>query len=507
MTPVTVPLLKQGRLIGRCWQPPIIKKKKLRGWAGWLLECNQPATVTQIAVAIQGSSLGDATGDAHGPQPVGIIWRFPRGRWGQSPSLSSTWLRRCVTLGQRSSLEEDPLVKQHTGQLSSRNKTSDCNLGPLPTKELELEYFLREQTATQGAEEGCDLPPEPSVENYEVWVEWQGHHMHKPDWWEEVVAIPQAEDPWKLTRKVQTSFEIPQVRCKALQTRNNNSAPLAAKCINRKAFLPVPDPVKPCQDYREGQPWKTLAYTQALQYWVEKANLPSPGGMYLLVRFVQELRWAMRLFTTFSDCAVLEGMTSNLGTPEEQATQPDTPLKSMGTLEGQATQPSTTPAEQTPTRPPSHWLNQLPNILTLHQTSKAPQRPPAPLAEPAAALPNKSSAQTACCELPGWTEIHPAHPVGHISMSLGDLRWCHQSKSSSQGSLMTAEGGTVARWAGGLKFQLILRLPNASTPDRGNIERPTCGGLTKDTTTGLLGDRWKNGWHPYEHHDNLIRVD
>ena len=74
--------------------------------------------------------------------------------------------------------------------------------GPLPTLQPELESFLSEQTATQCSEQRCDLPPEPSVENYEEWVEWQGCQVDMPDWWEELVAIPDVDNAQKLTQKV-----------------------------------------------------------------------------------------------------------------------------------------------------------------------------------------------------------------------------------------------------------------------------------------------------------------
>ena len=137
----------------------------------------------------------------------------------------------------------------------------------------------------------------------------------------------------------------------------------------------------PCQDYREGQSQKTLAYAQALQYWAKKANLPGPDERHLL---------AMRPFTTFSYHAVLEGVMPNLGSQEVEAVQPNT-----------------TPKEQTPMRPPT---------------------------PPAAALPNKLAALAVGHEHLGWMGAHLSHPaasVGHIPMSLGDLRWCCQSQSSS----------------------------------------------------------------------------
>ena len=55
---------------------------------------------------------------------------------------------------------------------------------------------------------------------------------------------------------------------------NNYLAPSAPKCICQKEFLSLLNPMFPSWDFREGQLEKTLAYAEALQYWVEKANLP-----------------------------------------------------------------------------------------------------------------------------------------------------------------------------------------------------------------------------------------
>ena len=71
----------------------------------------------------------------------------------------------------------------------------------------------------------------------------------------------------------------------------------------------------PYQDFREGQLQKTLAYTQALQHWVEKVNLPMDQP-HLLARCVQELRWEMKPYMTFMDDAILEGATPQQELPE-----------------------------------------------------------------------------------------------------------------------------------------------------------------------------------------------
>ena len=72
----------------------------------------------------------------------------------------------------------------------------------------------------------------------------------------------------------------------------------------------------PSQDFREEQSQKTLAYTQALQYWVEKANLPALGQPCLLARCVQELRWVIKPYVSFMDNAILDGATPQEELPE-----------------------------------------------------------------------------------------------------------------------------------------------------------------------------------------------
>ena len=173
-------------------------------------------------------------------------------------------------------------MRWHMGWTPNRRRAEECNLGPPPTLEPEVEYFLGELAVAQEAEGECNLLQEPSVENYEVWLEWRGHQFNTPDCWEELVAILYVDDHHKLTQKIQASFKIPQARCEALKVSNDYSSSPTPKCISRKAFLPIQDPRIPCQDYREGQPWKTLAYAQALQYWAKKVNLPKPEAFYPL---------------------------------------------------------------------------------------------------------------------------------------------------------------------------------------------------------------------------------
>ena len=53
---------------------------------------------------------------------------------------------------------------------------------------------------------------------------------------------------------------------------------------------------------------KTIAYTQALQCWAEKANLPMPGQPCLLARCVLKLRETMEWYISFSNDTILDGV-------------------------------------------------------------------------------------------------------------------------------------------------------------------------------------------------------
>ena len=88
------------------------------------------------------------------------------------------------------------------------------------------------------------------------------------------------------------------------------------------------NPMFPCQDFREGQSQKTLAYAQALQYGAEKSNPPMLGQPHLLVRCILELRRVMEPYVVFSDDAVLKGATPWERSLEGQ-TQATIPVKTQ----------------------------------------------------------------------------------------------------------------------------------------------------------------------------------
>ena len=80
-----------------------------------------------------------------------------------------------------------------------------------------------------------------------------------------------------------------------------------------------------------------VAYVQALQFWAEKAHLPTQGQPCLLVGSIVELREEMKCYVSFSDEDIFSDMAlleeplvtqSKEATPRSaQPTQADSPVK------------------------------------------------------------------------------------------------------------------------------------------------------------------------------------
>ena len=51
-----------------------------------------------------------------------------------------------------------------------------------------------------------------------------------------------------------------------------------------------------------------MAYAQALQFWVEKANLPTQGQVHLLAGSIMELREEVKCYVSFTDKDIFSGM-------------------------------------------------------------------------------------------------------------------------------------------------------------------------------------------------------
>ena len=199
------------------------------------------------------------------------------------------------------------------------------DLGPLPTISPELECFLEMPTTSQGTRDRWDFLLEPSIRDYEQWLECQAHQLDTPYWWEELTTIPGVEDIKKLAQKICTSFDVIVVQYEVLRSQGYTVSP-APKCLKRGMFLP--DDLY-SQDIHLKPQQMALAYAQALQYWVEEANPLVPSEPNLLVMSVRELRWHIGKYTTFFEQDVFEGLGNALSGATVENTQPSpmgTPL-------------------------------------------------------------------------------------------------------------------------------------------------------------------------------------
>ena len=80
-----------------------------------------------------------------------------------------------------------------------------------------------------------------------------------------------------------------------------------------------------------------MAYAKALQFWVEKANLPTEGQPCLLVGSIVELREEMKCYVSFTDNDIFSGVAlleeSPITQPKEatpkgaQPAQANSPVK------------------------------------------------------------------------------------------------------------------------------------------------------------------------------------
>ena len=78
-----------------------------------------------------------------------------------------------------------------------------------------------------------------------------------------------------------------------------------------------------------------MAYATALQFWAEKANLPTEGQPCLLVGSIVELREEMKCYVSFSD----ENVFSGLALPEESPITPPKEATPKGALQAPANSP------------------------------------------------------------------------------------------------------------------------------------------------------------------------
>ena len=111
-----------------------------------------------------------------------------------------------------------------------------------------------------------------------------------------------------------------------------------ALCLLRERFHLPPDTIFTCQDIREVQREKMIAYTHTIQYWVEKSDPPTGGQPCWLAKSVKELQEEMKCYLSFLDREVFEGVTLLEGMPSSLVERAEPP--------GVTTVPAATSQEQ-----------------------------------------------------------------------------------------------------------------------------------------------------------------
>ena len=216
-----------------------------------------------------------------------------------------------------------PYFKYHPSRRNSESSkeaieaTKDPDLGEPLELGPEVTCFLRGLAKNSVGEEKAPSP-KPLVKELHRWVTWRAEACETPGWWRELLAVPEVQDCEELAQKVQASFHLPKRVSKLNKMENYHQAPPAPLCLLKKNFLPPPDSIFACQDIREVQREKMVAYAQALQCWAEKTDLPTGGKPHLLAESVKELWEEMKCYLSFSDEEVFKGVTL----PEETSANP-----------------------------------------------------------------------------------------------------------------------------------------------------------------------------------------
>ena len=242
--------------------------------------------------------------------------------WDHCRWRSRGWKRRCCQV----QLEEShaPYFEYHPpwrGPESEKEEEApmDFNLEALLELGPEVNPFLQGLSESSGEEDRRMSSLELPVEVLESWVTWKAWMHNMPGWWQELAEVPGVEDHKKLAWEVWASFKLPWQISKWHHVENYHQAPKAPLCFHQKSFPLPPDSKFTCQDIRELQWEKTVAYAKALQFWVEKANPPTQGQPRLLAGSVMELREEMKCYVSFTDEDIFSGMAF----PEEPPiTQP-----------------------------------------------------------------------------------------------------------------------------------------------------------------------------------------
>ena len=129
----------------------------------------------------------------------------------------------------------------------------------------------------------------------------------------------------KISMKGTRFIQPPKRASEVKEMKDHCQAPPAPPCLLRKSFQLPPDTIFACQDIREIQREKMIAYAHVLQYWAEKSDLPTGGQPCQLAKSVKELLEEMKCYLSFSDREVFEGVTPPEGMPSSLVEEAEPP--------------------------------------------------------------------------------------------------------------------------------------------------------------------------------------
>ena len=214
--------------------------------------------------------------------------------------------RRCQV-----SFTDEPAPSQSASpKMPSGKEGSDsgeADLGELLELRPVVASFLQGSPETSD-NKGKKTPLEPAVSDSAEWVMWKAKRCDTPNWWMELSTVPEEDDTRKLARQVRVSFGLPCWLQELDAEEAKHQAPAALPCLHQQKFMPLADWIFANQDIMEVPREKVVAYTRALQYWVEQNDPPTGDEPHLLVKSVLELREEVKWYLTFTNEEIFLGI-------------------------------------------------------------------------------------------------------------------------------------------------------------------------------------------------------
>ena len=175
-----------------------------------------------------------------------LSWRWPevRGSYGRSKDCRVYRSMECKKRQCQVSFSDTPtthpLTKENVGSSGEELAPEDLDLGELPELEPSITYFLTRSVESSEEEKS---PPEPPVGELCEWVMWKVEATETPNWWRELLVLPEVPDCKKLAQQIWASFSHPRTATEIKETKYHCHAPPAPPCLLWDPFLLPPNTI------------------------------------------------------------------------------------------------------------------------------------------------------------------------------------------------------------------------------------------------------------------------